>query len=215
MNWLLTNMNGKACNHDDVYTKRNFKTGKVYAVKLCNPNTGENFTQSQKDNLTKMGAISSAVSQWVNAGKAASGNDADQAAYKKALASYNRQHKYATLRGMVASKYASVASDMQTVTIKIGDYSKQYVIDGSGSGSDDGGSDTPSGSGYKLTIKTQGSGSVTKSPDKTSYDAGDVVTLTAVPASGKEFMGWSDGNTSETRTITMNSDKTLTAEFED
>ena len=46
-----------------------------------------------------------------------------------------------------------------------------------------------------------------------TYREGSVVTLTAVPNSGYEFVTWSDGNTNPSRTETINSDITLSAIF--
>lgn len=43
--------------------------------------------------------------------------------------------------------------------------------------------------------------------------AGSTFTLTAVPYSGYSFVGWSDGNTQNPRTITVNSDITMQANF--
>lgn len=43
--------------------------------------------------------------------------------------------------------------------------------------------------------------SVTKSPDKTNYAAGETVTLTATPKAGKVFKKWSDNVTINPRTI--------------
>lgn len=47
-----------------------------------------------------------------------------------------------------------------------------------------------------------------------TYDYGSSVTLTATPNAGYQFVRWSDGNTSQTRTLTVTSDITLTAIFE-
>ena len=83
MNWLMTNMNGKACNHDNVYTKTNKRTGKVYAVKLCNPYEGESSV-AQTAQRTKFGVMNAAVNAFITAGKAAvaAGTDSDtQVAY--------------------------------------------------------------------------------------------------------------------------------------
>ncbi len=67
---------------------------------------------------------------------------------------------------------------------------------------------------YSLTITATG-GTVTKSPDKSSYTSGDVVTLTAIPNSCYTFSGWSGdaSGTSTTTTVTMNANKTVTAAF--
>ncbi len=64
---------------------------------------------------------------------------------------------------------------------------------------------------YSLTINVDGQGSV--SPDGGIYDAGTRVTLTASPADGWEFTGWSTGGSSLTTTITVNDNITVTARF--
>ena len=68
--------------------------------------------------------------------------------------------------------------------------------------------------GYTLTIKAQ-NGTVTKKPDKSLYNVGDVVTLTAVADSGFCFWKWSGdaGGANATKTITMNADKNIAANF--
>lgn len=68
---------------------------------------------------------------------------------------------------------------------------------------------------YTLTVSTVGSGSVTMTPDQTSYTSGTVVTLTANPAAGCLFSQWSGdvNGDSNPATITMNSNKSVTATF--
>ena len=46
-----------------------------------------------------------------------------------------------------------------------------------------------------------------------TFDAGSSAAISATAAEGYHFVRWSDGNTNAERTITMNSDLTLTAEF--
>lgn len=71
---------------------------------------------------------------------------------------------------------------------------------------------------YKLTVNIVGEGSVTRDPANESYeyDQGTVVTLTATPENGFKFNGWSGAasGTDATVTVTMDADKTMTAEFE-
>ncbi len=68
---------------------------------------------------------------------------------------------------------------------------------------------------YYLTITIQGSGTVTKTPDQQSYTYGQVVTLTANPASGWMFNHWGgdlSGDINPT-IITMNGNKSIIANF--
>jgi uncharacterized repeat protein (TIGR02543 family) len=68
---------------------------------------------------------------------------------------------------------------------------------------------------YTLTVNVVGNGSVALNPPGGVYDAGTVVTLTAAADPGWLFSGWSgdlSGSTNPT-TITMNSNKTVTATF--
>jgi uncharacterized repeat protein (TIGR02543 family) len=68
---------------------------------------------------------------------------------------------------------------------------------------------------FTLEIKAK-NGSVTVSPKKEKYNKGESVTLTAVPASGYSFKNWkgdAKGGAASV-TITMNENKTVTANFE-
>ena len=66
-----------------------------------------------------------------------------------------------------------------------------------------------------LSMTGAGTGSINSFPSGTSFPAGTVVGLTAAPASGSTFAGWS-GPCSGTGicTVTMNSNQTVTADFE-
>jgi hypothetical protein len=75
-----------------------------------------------------------------------------------------------------------------------------------------GGSTTAS---YKISIATNGKGTVTVSPSAASYAAGTVVTLTATPAAGSPWVGWSGdaAGTVNPIKITMSKDMKITANF--
>ena len=66
---------------------------------------------------------------------------------------------------------------------------------------------------YDLTVNVVGNGSVT--PSNGTYVDGTNVTLNATPDTGWEFAGWSGvlSGTTNPATITMDSDKTITATF--
>ncbi|WP_347160163.1 malectin domain-containing carbohydrate-binding protein [Pontibacter chitinilyticus] len=69
---------------------------------------------------------------------------------------------------------------------------------------------------YTLSVGTTGSGTVKKSPDQPSYDSGTSVSLTATPAQGYVFTGWSSNasGTMNPLVVVMNTNKTVTANFE-
>ncbi len=68
---------------------------------------------------------------------------------------------------------------------------------------------------YNLEIIAR-NGSVSIVPDQSAYNEGTEVTLTPIPNSGYEFSEWTGDTTdsAEIVTITMNSDKTITANFD-
>ena len=152
-NWVTGLHSGRACKHDDIYTKVNKKTGQCYSVKLCNPNT--NQTESQKKTVSAFGKVNAAVAAWIKAEKAKS---APSEAYQKVVAVFNRQNRYATLRGMIIAKGMYKVENGEVVvdpnanttfatissTVQLPDGSANSGSGGSGSTS---GSQTPSGGG--------------------------------------------------------------------
>ena len=63
---------------------------------------------------------------------------------------------------------------------------------------------------YNLVLESETGGSVTGAGE---YEEGTEVTITAIPDDGYEFIGWSDGESSQSRIITLNSDTNLSADF--
>lgn len=78
-----------------------------------------------------------------------------------------------------------------------------------------GGGGTTTSGPYKLSTSTTGKGIITVSPSAASYAVGTVVTLTATPAAGSPWVGWSGGVVSKSQTInvTMNATISVTANF--
>ncbi|MBA4365764.1 MAG: hypothetical protein C0398_07210 [Coprothermobacter sp.] len=68
---------------------------------------------------------------------------------------------------------------------------------------------------YALTVTSPVNGTITKTPDQTSYLAGTIVTVSATPTAGYTFTGWSGAltGTKNPTTIAMDADKTVTASF--
>ena len=69
---------------------------------------------------------------------------------------------------------------------------------------------------YNLTILVSGNGTTTPSAGSHSYTQGTMVSITATPNSGWQFVNWSgdvaDANAANT-TVTIDADKTVTAHF--
>jgi uncharacterized repeat protein (TIGR02543 family) len=68
---------------------------------------------------------------------------------------------------------------------------------------------------YTLTVNVVGNGTVTKDPDQATYEYGDSVELTANPASGWLFSGWSGdlAGMINPDTVNITGDTTVTATF--
>ena len=135
-NWLTGAHSGRACNHENIYTKTNRKTGKCYSVKLCNPSTM--VSEMQAAHRTSFGIISTTISQWIKEQQAL--NSADFIYIKTA---FDRQTRYATLRGYIMARGLYVVQDDGTVVV---DVKKNLNQSGSASGSQ-----TPGGSGNTET----------------------------------------------------------------
>ncbi len=72
-------------------------------------------------------------------------------------------------------------------------------------------------SGYTLEAIIGSWGSVTRDPDAAAYTPGQTVSLTPVPAPGYQFVGWGgelSGSTTQPASVTMDSNKLVTAVFE-
>jgi hypothetical protein len=68
---------------------------------------------------------------------------------------------------------------------------------------------------YTLTTAVNGSGSVARSPNATTYSGGTVVSLTATAASGNQFAGWTGDLSGSTnpQSVTMIANRSVTANF--
>ena len=68
---------------------------------------------------------------------------------------------------------------------------------------------------FNLTLATNGSGTVARSPDETSYLSNSIVSVTATPSPGWQFSGWSGSarGRSNPLSLTMTNNKSITANF--
>ncbi len=118
------------------------------------------------------------------------------------------QFKGATTTLLTAPALATVwSSDGGQATMAV---TQRLSTSTGGGGGGGGGSKT-----FKISTATNGKGTITASPAAASYAPGTVVTLTATPAVGSPWIGWSGAcsGTSTTCTLTMNQDYSVTANF--
>jgi uncharacterized repeat protein (TIGR02543 family) len=75
---------------------------------------------------------------------------------------------------------------------------------------------TPSAHTITTAANPPNGGSVSRTPDQTTYTSGTTVSVTAVPANGYAFTGWSGASNSKKATLTapIDRDLTLTANFQ-
>jgi uncharacterized repeat protein (TIGR02543 family) len=73
---------------------------------------------------------------------------------------------------------------------------------------------TPEDSHYAVNVDIEGSGNVTRNPNR-GYYCGQEVTLTATPSDGWIFLGWAGdaSGTDPVRTLTVTDDMNVTAQF--
>ena len=163
-NWLTGKHSGRACKHENVYTRVNKKTGQCYSAQLCNPNPYRN--EKQKKVTTAFAVISAAISAWIATEKAKSTPSDD---FKKVKLAFDRQTRYSTLRGMMMAKgmykvengkvvvdpnaNSSFATVSGTVQRPDGPANSGSAPAGSGSGSQ-----TPSGGGSTSGSQTPPAG---------------------------------------------------------
>ena len=108
-----------------------------------------------------------------------------------------------------------------TLTVTLGTGSDVINVIADGAYADDNASCTVTGTAagqrYNLTVNVSplNSGSVTLDPPGGTYEEGTDVTVTANPSTGYEFDHWSgdSSGTSRSISVTMNSDKSITAHF--
>ena len=152
-NWLTGTHSGRACKHENVYTRVNKKTGQCYSAQLCNPNPYRN--EKQQKVTTAFAVVSAAISAWIATEKAKS-TPSDE--FKKVKLAFDRQTRYSTLRGMMMAKgmfkvengkvvvdpnaNSSFATVSGTVQLPDGSGSTSGSQTPSGGGSETGGSDT-------------------------------------------------------------------------
>ncbi|MDQ4139897.1 MAG: malectin domain-containing carbohydrate-binding protein, partial [Bacteroidota bacterium] len=133
-------------------------------------------------------------------------------------ASWLKISKNATGRALPSGVY--VEATIQPAGLPAGNYKATITARGNGNGTNFSSASfcvnlkVTKGSSV-LTITKTGNGSVTKNPDKTYYSYGETVRLTAKPANGYRFTGWSGdaSGTANPLQIVMKGNRRITANF--
>ena len=235
IDWFGRSLSRRADKTSNTYAKVNNVTGKTFLVTLRNPYTSDRFKNANIAQNNKMGALWMGIAAWVKQAQSTEASAEDAAQLEKFVKGFKSQHKYATLRGFIAGKrYVTVAADYSSVTIADGEYTKTVefvfnarpLIDGQEDPEFNGGSNGSNGSNgsssaetVRLTVSA-GNGGKVKIGDgeygagaNTDVAPGTSVNISAQPNAGYSFSQWSDGNTSASRSVTVNSAMTLTASF--
>lgn len=121
--------------------------------------------------------------------------------------------------------YGQGTSTQVTATPYIGWVFDHWILDGNNAGSTNPITVTMSAAHtvgavftqlqYSITVSTSGQGSVTKNPSQTSYTYGSTIQVTATPASGWVFSGWSGdiSGSSNPVSVTVSGNRGVTATF--
>ena len=139
-NWITGAHSGRACHHEDIYTKVNKKTGACYSVKLCNPN--EDWTDAQLAHRSSFGIITRAINAWIKENKTTQTDD-----FARVKKLFDRQNKYSTLRGMIYAKGMYRIESDGRVTVDVTAKTAGTATAGGGTTSGGGNSNPSGGSG--------------------------------------------------------------------
>ena len=112
--WLTGSHSGRVSKHDGIYTRVNKKTGNCTSAKLCNPNHA--YNDVQRAYWKSFGMLNAVLHAWIKEQK-----QHPTEAYEKLMKQYNRQTRYATLRGMMVGLKIATAVDDHTVRITVDD----------------------------------------------------------------------------------------------
>lgn len=89
---IVQGISGKICQHDETYFATNKQTGKVYAVKVCNPSTAEP-SEKQIAHRKEFGEKTKTAAAWLKANKPTDTNAKGSEAYQAMLLGFKSQHK--------------------------------------------------------------------------------------------------------------------------
>ena len=191
---VIAGISGKYGSNSSDYFSTNSSSGQIHLAKYKNKPIGEP-TEAQTLHRQMFGKQMRQVNAWLLANRPNAVNgDRGTAAYQKAL-SLKKQMRLSNVRQVVI-KYMDAEGN---VTLPSGSAVS-------------GGTETDPSITHQLTLEVSpaDAGTVTGGG---VYTHGQAATLVATAKSGYKFSQWSDGDTSASRTLVINEDRTLTAVF--
>ena len=225
---IIKGVSGKFGGNSKEYFATNKTSYNIHFAKRVNDFKGP-ATQKQLEIRDRFKRKQKAVADWLRANRPMSGRPATEA-YRVALALKYR-YKFSSINQVI---YKYLNDDLQVVLPNTGSDNGDAQNpapsqpgnkpSGGGSGNNNpsgGGSQVGGGSGdsqpqptgkktLAIMVTPSEGGSVTGAG---TYDAGTRVSVEAIPNEGYEFVGWDDGETFASRTVTMDNDMTLKATF--
>ena len=186
---VIKGISGKYGSNTNDYFATNSSSNKIHLAKLSNPYTGP-ATEKQTTQRSKFKTWSDSANSWLNTNKPTKTAPKGTARYQQVEA-LKRQMALSNVR-QVLYKYM----DKETGDIELPDLPAQGIT-------------------LTLSVSSLDEGTTNPAPGAHSYDAGESVTIQAIPETGFHFAAWSDGNSQNPRSLTLNENVSLQAAFEE
>lgn len=101
---LVAGISGRTCQLDNTHFKTNAITGKIYAVKLCNPADQSNPTERQKAVRNAFASAAAIAKAWRLANAPTESNPKGTAEFQAMYRQYKAQHKVGNWLSFVRTK---------------------------------------------------------------------------------------------------------------
>lgn len=101
---LVAAISGRTCQNDSTHFATNKVTGKVYAVKVCNPADCSNPTDKQQEVRTAFATASAIVKAWRAANAPTAQSPLGSAEFQAMMKQYKAQHKVGNWMAFVRTK---------------------------------------------------------------------------------------------------------------
>ena len=97
---IVQSISGKICQHDDIYFATNKQTGKVFAVKICNPSITEP-TEKQTAHRKDFGEKTKIAAAWLKANRPTVSTPQGSETYQLMIRGYKAQRKFGSIMSYI------------------------------------------------------------------------------------------------------------------